>query len=678
MLEKGLSPVKLAEGLLTWEGLDPNSSPAAVASEYWRLKRGLDALPTRDLFFIFELLGVHVEHTARDDSRLAQGGTDFGKATVAYNPDLGMRTRRVCRQELTSASAFVNAQYLQALTTQVAIALTSPCDHSFVVRNRDPKSWGQKPPPSQLRNVPERFRVDLDDGEEHAGADKKRMSQHKRHVDIGGSFKLKIKLKQQHREEAALRRKEKGRGGGKQVPVSSWYDRENGRSKVFKNEGSKASARAREDDVGAGGGGVEAKRAKFGTKHLRAAMRKGFKKLSPKDVVLVSGIEGMECVGSSLVEDFAQVVEEDFFKPRFKFNKATGHLAEMFPVYGRDRESLPAGISAKSALRDDRAIDLYGIIKFAPNASRQEAAQRIFWQQRHVEVHAKKLNAEHWSKLNINDPDSLANHLLFLARRGRKRERDGEGEGRADADAQGESSESALRTVHDAVRLLGRGLAAMDTREQAGLDEGRSMKQIQLQVSQDLLRKHVAKDLDGDGHTGPLHKKFKSVRVRRLRELSKQYLSVVFNPQVQSQQDGGGGGLEGLPFVQQDWARRTQQQTMLRQGLQQIHHSMGLGEFDPFRTFGADSVTAGMSSQAAGAAGAPQAAGDEGGGSPSVGGGGSHRASKAPYHEEQYHYFRNYYLQQQQLYQHNVLQQQLYQHHRQDGPLGTASAPPPA
>jgi hypothetical protein len=177
--------------------------------------------------------------------------------------------------------------------------------------------------------------------------------------------------------------------------------------------------------------------------------------------------------------------------------------------------------------------------------------------------------AEHWSNLNIHDPDSLANHLLFLARRGRKRQQDREAEGRADVDAQGESSKSALSTVHDAVRLIGRGLAAMDTREQAGRDEGRSIKQIQLKVSQDLLREHIAKDLDSDGHTGPLHKKFKSVRVRWLREFSKQYLSVVFNLQVQSQQDGSGGGLERLLSVQQDWAWRTQQQTMLRQGLQQ-------------------------------------------------------------------------------------------------------------
>jgi len=59
-------------GLLAWEGLDVGSSPEAVAAEYWRLKRGLDALPTRDLFVIFELLGVHVEHTARDNRRLAQ------------------------------------------------------------------------------------------------------------------------------------------------------------------------------------------------------------------------------------------------------------------------------------------------------------------------------------------------------------------------------------------------------------------------------------------------------------------------------------------------------------------------------------------------------------------------------------------------------------------------------
>ena len=58
------------------------------------------------------------------------------------------------------------------------------------------------------------------------------------------------------------------------------------------------------------------------------------------------------------------------FKPRLKFNKATGNLAEMFPVYGDDRERLPAGVSPKAVLRDDLAIELYGILKFAPDVRR--------------------------------------------------------------------------------------------------------------------------------------------------------------------------------------------------------------------------------------------------------------------------------------------------------------------
>jgi len=249
--------------------------------------------------------------------------------------------------------------------TQVALALTSPCEHCFVVKSRMlvEHALRLKPhSPPCSRNVPEDFRAERNYGPERVGKKRSRGSsggaerEGKRPAqtwtgDRSSSFKLQMKLGRKQREDAARRRSEKGRvraaraqAGASSadewpVPVSSWYDKAKGGIKKSLEGGGGARAGKRSLPVSSwydkvkGGShalpqarrnegalrGVDGKFvARFGAQTSKYGVeqtskygvkygRRGFKKLSSNDVMLVNGIKDAECAGSSLVEEHAQV-----------------------------------------------------------------------------------------------------------------------------------------------------------------------------------------------------------------------------------------------------------------------------------------------------------------------------------------------------------------------------------
>ena len=144
------------------------------------------------------------------------------------------------------------------------------------------------------------------------------------------------------------------------------------------------------------------------------------KKLKAGQVVLVNGCRDVTCVGSTCVEADANAnvnADGDVFVPRLKFNKGTGTLSTMIPLYGQDRkETPPDGMRARSCLVDDRAIDLYALLKFAPSAAEQQRWQMLFWDRRRKERDEKRKRDSQWMQVDVKDASSLARHLLFLAK----------------------------------------------------------------------------------------------------------------------------------------------------------------------------------------------------------------------------------------------------------------------
>jgi hypothetical protein len=177
-------------------------------------------------------------------------------------------------------------------------------------------------------------------------------------------------------------------------PISSWYDAIKGGIKKKRADGSKAA------------------------KHVLSEKRSEHKKLKPAQVVLVNGCREIECAGSRCVEavDVTVRADEDAsFVPRLKFNKGTGTLSTMMPLYGQDREEVPAGLRARDCLLDDRAIDLYALLKFSTSAAEDQHSQKLFWDRRRKEKEEKKKSDSHWKQVDVADASSLAKHLLFLA-----------------------------------------------------------------------------------------------------------------------------------------------------------------------------------------------------------------------------------------------------------------------
>ena len=180
---------------------------------------------------------------------------------------------------------------------------------------------------------------------------------------------------------------------GRFGPVSSWYDAIKGGIKKKRADGRKAA------------------------KHLLSEKLSEHKKLKPAQVVLVNGCREIECVGSRCVEavDATAGADEDAFVPRLKFYKGTGTLSTMMPLYGQDREEVPAGLRARDCLLDDRAIDLYALLKFSTSAAEGQHSQKLFWDRRRKEKEEKKKSDSHWKQVDVADANSLAQHLVFLA-----------------------------------------------------------------------------------------------------------------------------------------------------------------------------------------------------------------------------------------------------------------------
>ncbi len=98
------------------------------------------------------------------------------------------------------------------------------------------------------------------------------------------------------------------------------------------------------------------------------------------------------------------------FVPGLKFEKETGKLMDMVPLFGSDRTA----VKGKTFLRDDRCIDLVGILKYGT-----EQEQRAFWEALRLEKACKAKERAQHAKLDPTDPTSVAQHLAFLVSQGK-------------------------------------------------------------------------------------------------------------------------------------------------------------------------------------------------------------------------------------------------------------------
>ena len=98
------------------------------------------------------------------------------------------------------------------------------------------------------------------------------------------------------------------------------------------------------------------------------------------------------------------------FVPGLEFEKETGKLMDMIPLFGSDR----AAVKGKNFLRDDRSIDLFGILKYGT-----EQEQQVFWEALRVEKACKAKERARHAKVDLSDPTSVAQHLAFMVSQGK-------------------------------------------------------------------------------------------------------------------------------------------------------------------------------------------------------------------------------------------------------------------
>ena len=156
----------------------------------------------------------------------------------------------------------------------------------------------------------------------------------------------------------------------------------------------------------------------------RQQMRHCKGKLTDACVILVDDKPPGTCTSIALAKLGGSVhrkdtAEEDFdeadshsrrFVPGLKFEKETGKLMDMVPLFGSDRTA----VKGKTFLRDDRCIDLVGILKYGT-----EQEQRAFWEALRLEKACRAKERAQHAKLDPSDPTSVAQHLAFLVSQGK-------------------------------------------------------------------------------------------------------------------------------------------------------------------------------------------------------------------------------------------------------------------
>ena len=156
----------------------------------------------------------------------------------------------------------------------------------------------------------------------------------------------------------------------------------------------------------------------------RQQMRHCKGKLADACVILVDDKPPGTCTSVALAKPGSSVqrrdtAEEDCdetdshsrrFVPGLKFEKETGKLIDMVPLFGSDRTA----VKGKTFLRDDRCIDLFGILKYGT-----EQEQRAFWEALRLEKACKAKERAQHAKLDPSDPTSVAQHLAFLVSQGK-------------------------------------------------------------------------------------------------------------------------------------------------------------------------------------------------------------------------------------------------------------------
>ena len=148
--------------------------------------------------------------------------------------------------------------------------------------------------------------------------------------------------------------------------------------------------------------------------------------------------DGSAYCATSVLAPLNQPVPDDVFSPRLRYSRA-GRLLEMVPLYGDERD---AKLGTKAGyLCDDRAINLYGVLVSVEDEESLEDVQGVFWEQRRKERAQALAHRSHMQQLDLSDPMSVVDHLLFMAKQG---------------------GEDEANKVHEAARQVSRGLDDTD------------------------------------------------------------------------------------------------------------------------------------------------------------------------------------------------------------------------